>query len=83
MERGLRALSEYGGSFFEDKQRAIGDTQTITEHYCRLKERLVEYDHYLRQLSVAAQKEALHAVDLAKVCVCVFGGWVGRSVYGA
>ena len=69
MEWGLSILTEYGGSFFEDKQRAIGDQLSITDHCCRLKERVVEYD--LRQLSKAAQKEALHAVNLAKVCVCV------------
>ncbi len=76
MERGLDILSEYGGSFFEDKQRLLGNETSIIEHYYRLKERVVEYDHHLRNLLTAAQKEALHAVELAMVTsstyMCVY-----------
>ncbi len=67
LERGLEILSEYGGSFFADKQVLLGDQRGILDHCYRVKERLVEYDHFLRQLVSASQKQALHAVDTAKV----------------
>ncbi len=77
-ERGLEILSEYGGSFFEDKQRLLGNDGSILEHHYRLKERMIEYDHHLRDLLTAAQKEALYAVELAMVTrstyMCVCGG---------
>ncbi len=67
MERGLEILSEYGGSFFSDKQSLLGDHRDMRDHCCRVTERLVEYDHHLRQLLTATQKQALYAVDVAKV----------------
>jgi len=67
MERGLEVLREYGGSFFTKRQLAMGDQLSISDHYGRLKERLVEYDHHLRELYMAAQKESLHSVQSAKV----------------
>ena len=67
MTRGLRILTEYGGSFFQDRQRDIGDEESVSSHYCRVKERLVEYDHFLRELVMCSQKEALYAVNTVKV----------------
>ena len=69
MERGLQILSQYGGSFFHDKQREIGDEMSVTSHYCRLKERWKEYLNYFKELYVCAQKEYLHGVSLVKVSI--------------
>lgn len=71
MDQGLQILSEYGGSFFTDKQHEIGDEMTITEHYCRPRERWREYVSYLKELHVCAHKEYLHGVSLIKVSVSV------------
>lgn len=72
MERGLKILSQYGGSFFQDRQQEIGDEMTVLEHYLRPKERLKEYWSYLKEMYVCAQKEYLHGVSLVKVSVkCV------------
>ena len=68
---------EYGGTFFQDKQRVIGDEESVSSHYCRVKERLVEYDYFLRDLVMCSQKEALHAVSTVKVTKVLVGskGW--------
>ncbi len=42
---------------------------TLEEHYRTPKERLVQYDHLLKDLVVCAQKEYLHGVSFIKVCI--------------
>ena len=66
-EQGQQILAEYGGSFFTDKQREVGDEGGVAWHYARPRARLVEYLSMLRDLSYCAQKQYLHGVSLVKV----------------
>ncbi len=67
VERGQRILTEYGGTFFTDKQREVEDELGLLGHYRRPRERLVEYYEALRDLCYCAQKQYLHGVSLVKV----------------
>lgn len=67
MERGLHVLTEYGGSFFTDKQREVEDELGIVAHYGRPKTRLAEYLYMMKDLCYCTQKQYLHGVSLVKV----------------
>ena len=67
MEQRLKVLTEYGGSFFTDKQREIEDEVDIVGHFCRPKERLVQYLNMFKDMCYCAQKQYLHGVSLVKV----------------
>lgn len=67
MEQGLQVLTDYGGSFFTDKQHEISDEIGIVGHYRKPRQRLVEYTEMLRDLCYCAQKQYLHGVSLVKV----------------
>ena len=72
MERGLKILKDYGGTFLSDYQRQLGDSMSVIGHYCSPRVRLVHYLEMLRDLAYCAQKQYLHGVSLVKVSVkCV------------
>ena len=70
MERGMKVLKEYGGSFLSDFQRELGDSLSLIAHYCSPKVRLVHYLEILRDMIYCAQKQYLHGVSLVKVSSC-------------
>ena len=85
-ERGLHTLTSYGGSFFTDKQQEIGDELSLVERYGHPKQRLVDYDRYLKEIFMCSQKEYLHGVSMVKVsghwcmytcsvCTCMYCTW--------
>lgn len=67
MDQGLNILREYGGSFFTDHQRELGDEMDILDHYCSPRARLVQYLEMFRDLCYSAQKQYLHGVSMVKV----------------
>lgn len=67
MEVGLQVLSEYGGSFFTDKQREVEDEPGLGAHFSKPRDRLVDYLEVMRDLCYCAQKQYLHGVSLVKV----------------
>lgn len=67
LDRGLHTLTSYGGSFFTDKQQEIGDELSLVEHYSHPKQRLIDYDRYLKEIFMCSQKEYLHGVSIVKV----------------
>jgi hypothetical protein len=66
-QQGESILAEYGGSFFTDKQREVGDEEGVRAHYSKPRTRLVQYVETLKDLSYCAQKQYLHGVSLVKV----------------
>lgn len=72
LDRGLHALTSYGGSFFTDKQQEIGDELSLVERYSHPKQRMIDYDRYLKEIFMCSQKEYLHGVSIVKVSgLCV------------
>lgn len=71
MERGLKILREFGGSFFADLQMQLGDKVDIVGHYCSPRARLAQYLEMFRDLCYCSQKQYLHGVSLVKVSVSV------------
>lgn len=69
--QGQQILADYGGSFFTDKQREVGDEEGVMAHYSKPRARLVQYLDVLRDLSYCAQKHYLHGVSLVKVSFMV------------
>ena len=69
MEQGLNILREYGGTFFTDHQRELGDDTDILTHYCSPRARLVQYHETFRDLCYSAQTHYQQGVSLVKVSV--------------
>ena len=69
MERGLKILKEYGGSFFMDHQRQLGDETDILGHYCSPRLRLVQYLEMFRDLCHCAHKRDISVVKVGVVSV--------------
>ena len=68
MEQGLKILTDYGGSFFTDKQREIEDELGIVGHFCQPVETLLQRVEQFKDMCYCAQKQYLHGVRLVKVC---------------
>ena len=86
LDRGLHVLTSYGGSFFTDKQHEIGDELSLIERYSHPKQRLIDYDRYLKEIFMCSQKEYLHGVSIVKVSsffavsVCVLVAYIMYNV---